>query len=294
VTTDLRELVETGLDEGPPHRPVQERVTAGRQVVRKRRRRAVAGSVGAVLLAVGLTVALVRPETGGGGHGPLPVPPPKVVTAPPVPVRMLVAPPRYVSADTPPVLYLYGRMYRRDRNVTVLATYGEIDHAPSHPRGAAIVRIGGRTEWVVVLGNEPERLAAEKPGAYNYQLFQAWATLEFPMLSGHLALAATAPGRYAPPVSDADSPAEFDHDLLIAKPGGSVVQRIRHPLANAQSVQPCHAQAVRIHRSDEDWFVVGFDCRGLTSLYSEPVGVRADTLPTWLAQVKRVQDEFAS
>jgi hypothetical protein len=206
----------------------------------------------------------------------------------------MVAPPDYVSADTPPVLYLYGRMFKRAHDVTVLATYGEIDHSTSHPRGAAIVRVGGRTEWVVIVGNEPERLVAERAGPYNYQLFTAYAELELPILSGHLALAATAPGPYAPPVSDADSPAEFDGTLLVAKPGGTVVQRIRHPLANAQSVQPCHAQGVRIHRPDQDWFVVGFDCRGLTSLYSEPVGVRADTLSTWLAQVKRVQDEFAA
>jgi hypothetical protein len=293
VTTDLHELIETGLGDGPPHPPVADRVAAGRRAVRRRRRRTVAGSAAAMLTAAGLALALVGSHSDAGG-GPAPVPQPPKATATPIPVRLMVAPADYVSADTPPVLYLYGRMFKRAHDVTVLATYGEIDHSTSHPRGAAIVRVGGRTEWVVIVGNEPEREVAEKAGPYSYQQFAAYAELELPMLSGHLALAATAPGPYAPPVSDADSPAEFDGTLLVAKPGGTVVQRIRHPVASAQSVPPCHAQGVRIHRPDQDWFVLGFDCRGRTGLYSEQVGVRADTLSTWLARVKRVQDEFAA
>jgi hypothetical protein len=288
VTTDLHELIETGLGDGPPHPPIEERVTAGHRAVRRRRRVAIAGSAGVMIAAAGLSLALVAPH-GGAGIGPLPRPP--RATATPIPVELMVPPPRFIHADTPPVLYLYGRMFKRDPGVTVLATYGEIDHATSHPQGAAIVRVGGRTEWVVVTGDEPERLVVERDGPYDFQPFMAFAQLELPMLTGHLALAATAPGPFATPVSDQDSPAEFDGTVLVAKPGGTVVQRVRHPLVNARSVPPCHAQAVRIHRSDQDWFVVGSACSG--SLYSEPVGLRADTLSAWLAQVKRVQDEFA-
>lgn len=294
MTHDLLEPLETGFADEPPHRPVAERLDAGRRAVRRRRRIAVTATA-LVLSAAAFGPVVLRPAGGAGGGGiDPPTPGPTQADPPlPTPVHLLVAPPRYVSAGTPPVLYLFGRMYRRDRDVTVLATYGEIDVSTGHPRGAAIVRVGGHTEWVVVVGNEPERLSAERPEAYNYQLFMGWAQLEFPMLSGHLALAATAPGPYRPPVSDQDSPAGFDGDLLVAKPGGTIVQRIRHPLANAQSVPPCHAQAVRLHRSDQDWFVLGFDCRGLTGLYSEPVGVRAGSLTTWLALVKRAQDEYA-
>ncbi len=290
MTTDVRELIETGLEDGPPHAPIEERVAAGRRAVRRRRRGAVAGSAGVMLAAAGLSLALVAPH-GGGGVGPLPRPP--RATATPIPVELMVPPPRFIGADTPPVLYLYGRMFKRDQDVTVLATYGEIDHATNHPQGAAIVRVGGRTEWVVVAGNEPQRLVVERDGPYDFGRFMEFAQLELPLLSGHLALAATAPGPFAPPVADQDSPAEFHGTLLDAKPGGTVTQRIRHPLVNVRSVEPCHAQAVRIHRPDQDWFVVGSVCRASSTLYSEPVGLRADTLSTWLVQVKRVQDEYA-
>jgi hypothetical protein len=293
MTHDLLEPLESGFAEEPPHLPVAERLAAGRRAVRLRRRIATTTAL-VGLAAVAIVPVLLRPTDGAGGgiDPPTPVPSPSFTPAP-TPVHLLVAPPKYVSPDTPPVLYLYGRMFKRDRDVTVLGTFGEIDVSQAHPEGAAIVKVGGRTEWVAVVGNEPERLVAEKQDNDNYQLFMGWAQLEFPQLSGHLALAATAPGPYAPPVSDADSPAAFADHVLAAKPGGTVVQRIRQPLANAQSVPPCHAQAVRIQRPDQDWFVVGFDCRGLSGLYSEPVGVRAETLTTWLAKVKRVQDEFS-
>jgi hypothetical protein len=291
MTTDLQERFEASFGEGPPHRPVQERLAAGRRSVR-RRRRAAAVATTTVIVAAVLGSVLLRPQNGPGAGGiDLPTPGPSpVVTAAPTPVHLLVAPPRYVTASTPPVLYLYGRMFKRDRDVDVLATYGEID-VSTHPLGAAIVRVNGRTSWVAVAGNEPDRLVVQRAASYNYQAFMGWAQLEFPMLSGRQALAATAPGPYAP-VSDAASPAEFALHQLVAKPGGTVTQRIRHPLANAQAVPPCHAQAVRVHTPAADWFAVGFDCRGVSAVYSERVGVRADTLSAWLVQVKKVQDVF--
>jgi hypothetical protein len=206
-------------------------------------------------------------------------------------VHLLVAPARYVTATTPPVLYLYGRMFRRDRGVTVLATYGEIDVA-AHPQGAAIVRVGGTTSWVLVVGNEPERLDVQREAPYDYQAFMAWARSQFAPMSGRLALAATAPGPYRPPVPDAGSPAQYDGDRLVAKAGGTVVQRVDHPTADRFAVPACHDQAVRVHTADGDWFVLGYDCAGQGALYSEPVGVRADTLSSWLVQVKRAQDDY--
>jgi len=291
MTSDLRERLDASFDEGPPHRPVEERLAAGRRAVRRRRRVVTAGTAAAlVVLAIG-PVAL-RPTAGGGGGIDLPLPhPTPTTTAVPTPVHLLVAPARFVDADTPPVLYLYGRMFRRDRDVTVLATYGEIDIA-RHPQGGAIVRIGDQTRWVLVVGNEPERLDEQREAPYDYQAFMSWARDEFAVMSGRMALAATAPGPYAPPLTDDDSPAGYDGNLLVAKPGGSVVQRIHHPIADDLAVLPCHDQAVRVHTPTGDWFVLGYDCPEQGALYSERVGVRADTLSSWLVQVKRVQDEF--
>ena len=291
MTRDLGERLDQSFGEGPPPRPLEDHLVAGRAVVRRRRRLATVGTAAALIL-LGFGPVLLRPATGAGGgiDGPTPVPTPTTTEAP-TPVHLLVAPARFIRPDTPPVLYLYGRMFKRARDVTVLGTYGEID-VSAHPQGAAIVRVGGRTLWVVVVGNEPERLVVEREAPYNYQAFMGWAQVEFPILSGRLALAATAPGPYQQPVSDDDSPAGFAGNLLVAKPGGTVVQRIHDPLANAQAVPPCHAQAVQVHTRDGDWFVVGFDCRGVGAVYSERVGVRATTLSAWLARVKKVQDAF--
>jgi hypothetical protein len=292
MSADLRQRLDASFGEGPAHRPVEERLTAGRRAVRRRRRVAVAGAA-AGLVVLALLPVLLRPGTGGGGGiGPDPVPSPST-TAAPGHVHLLVAPPRFVHADTPPVLYLFGRMFRRDRGVDVLATYGEVDVA-AHPQGGAIVRVDGRTWWVLVVGNEPERLDQEREAPYDYQAFMAWASPEFAVMSGRLALAATAPGRYEPPVLDEDSPAGFAGDLLVAKPGGTVVERIRHPRADRRAVLACHDQAVRVHTSTGDWFVLGYDCPTGGAVYSERVGVRADTLASWLVRVKRVQGVFES
>ncbi|MGC4110373.1 MAG: hypothetical protein QM747_08125 [Nocardioides sp.] len=292
MTHDLLEPLEAGFADEPGHRPVADSIASGRGALRRRRRWVTSGVL-VVAAAVALGPLLLRPHGGAGGGIDPPAPTP-VVTAAPTPVHLLVAPAKFVRPDTPPVLYLYGRMFKRDRDVKVLATYGEIDVSTTHPRGAAIVEIGGHTSWVAVVGDEPERLVAEKSASYNYQLFMGWSQVQFVLLSGQLALAATAPGPFEPPVSSADSPAEFADHVLIAQPGGTVTRRIRDPLANAQAVPPCHAQAVQVDRPDQDWFVVGFDCHGLSQLYSEPVGVRADTLPAWLARVKKAQDAFSS
>jgi hypothetical protein len=293
VTTDLGERLEQSIGDGPPHRPLEDRLAAGRRAVRRRRRRVTLGAaVALAVLAVG--PVLLRPSTGAGAGIDYPTPFPTPTTADvPTPVHLLVAPPRFVRPDTPPVLYLYGRMFRRDRDVTVLATYGEIDVA-RHPQGGAIVRVGGRTSWVAVVGNEPERIDEQRKAPYDYQAFMSWAASEFSVMSGRMALAATAPGAYMPPVTDDESPAGYDGDLLVAKPGGTVVQRIRHPRADDLAVLPCHDQAVRVHTSAGDWFVLGYDCRLQGALYSERVGVRADTLSSWLVRVKRVQDAFES
>jgi DNA-directed RNA polymerase specialized sigma24 family protein len=291
-SADLDERLDASFGGGPPHPPVEERLVAGRRARRRRRRMTTVGSV-ALLAVLAVAPVLLRPTGGAGGGGiddPTPLPTPST-TVVPQPVHLLVAPARYVSADTPPVLYLFGRMFRRDRDVTVLATFGEIDADP-HPQGGAIVRVGGRTEWVLVVGNEPERLVVEREAPYDYPAFMGWAVDAFPALAGRLALAATAPGPYHPPVPDDASPAAYDGDSLVAKPGGTVVQRVDHPPADRLAVPPCHDQAVRLHTGSGDWFVLGYDCDGQGALYSEKVGVRADSLTDWLVRVKQAQDAY--
>jgi len=90
VTSDLRERLDASFDEGPPHRPVEERLAAGRRAVRRRRRVVTAGTAAAlVVLAIG-PVAL-RPTAGGGGGIDLPLPhPTPTTTAVPTPVHLLV------------------------------------------------------------------------------------------------------------------------------------------------------------------------------------------------------------
>jgi hypothetical protein len=290
MTTELVELLEACLGEGPPHRSVEERLAAGRRAVRRRRRAGTAAVV-VMVAALGLTPVLARTAStaGGGGHHQTPTPSPIAI---PGHVRLFVAPPRYVEPDTPPVLYLFGRMFRRDRSVEVLAAAGDVDQA-DHPRGAAIVRVGDRTTWVIVAGNEPDRISEQVAAPYDYHDFTTWALGRFASMTGHLALSATAPGPFAPPVLDADSPAAYAGPLLLAKPGGTVVQRIRNPVRNRNAVPGCDAQAVRVHTGSGDWFVLGDDCEdGYASLYTERAGVRADTLATWLVRVKKAQDEF--
>jgi hypothetical protein len=294
MTSDLRDQVDVSFGDGPAHLSVSDRVAAGRAAVRRRRRIGALGAVTTVaVLALGAVV--LRPATGagdGGGGGGYNPPPPPTSTAPPTPVHLLVAPPSDVGPGSPPVVYLDGRMFRRDRGVTVLATFGDVDQA-DHPRGAAIVRVGGSTSWVLVVGNEPERISQQSDEPYDYSAFMTWASGLFYPMSGRLALAATAPGAFTPPVSDVGSPAVFHGDLLVAKSGGAVVQRVRDPVRDPNAVPSCHLQAVRIHTGGGDWFVLGGDCpQGGATLYSERAGVRADTLSSWLVQVKRVQDAY--
>jgi hypothetical protein len=179
VTHDLLDPLEAGFADEPPHRPVAERLGSGRRAVRGRRRLAVT-TAAVVLGLAAVSLAVLRPAGGAGGGGiDPPTPGPVRPDTPLTQVHLLVAPPRYVGADTPPVLYLYGRMFKRDRDVTVLATFGEIDVSAHRPRGAAIVRVDGHTEWVAVVGNGPEPWSAQRAQAYDYQLFMAWAERRF-------------------------------------------------------------------------------------------------------------------
>jgi hypothetical protein len=189
----LRERFEAGFGDEPPPPPVGERLAAGRRALRRRRRATLSG--GALVLAmVAFSPLLFRASDGGSGGGIDPPTPGPIAPDVPTPVHLLVAPPGFVRADTPPVLYLYGRMFKRSHDVAVLATYGEIDVSGSRPQGAAIVRDHGRTTWIALAGNEPDRILARRDAPYDYQLFMAWAQHELPILSRRLALAATGTG----------------------------------------------------------------------------------------------------
>jgi hypothetical protein len=285
----LRQQLDTSFGDGPGHRPIGDRLDAGRRARRQRRRRALPGSATSNVAAGAIALIAVRPQGPGGGVGPDPEPP--STSASPIPVMMLVAPARFVSSSSKPVLYLYGRMFRSSRDVTVLATYGMIDIS-THPRGGAIVRVGKKTSWVALAGNQPRAVAVERDGSYDLEAFRSWAQSEVALLSGQQALAATAPGGYRPPLPEQDSPAEFSQGQLVAKPGNSIVQRARHPLANEVAVRRCDDQAARVRTPSGDWFVLGDDCPDGGALYFEPVGVRADSLTAWLIRVHRVQDTF--
>jgi hypothetical protein len=276
-------------DREPPPRAVEAYVAAGRSARRRRRHRVAIVTLTGMLTAFGVTLAALS-TAGGGGHGPDPVPPRPTVLPTPVPVNLLVPPHRFVRPDSPPLFYLYGRMFKRSEDVTVLATFGTPEPA-THPRGGGIVRVDGTTIWVVAVGSEPRALSEQRAGPYDPDAFQTWQATEQQVLSGRLALA-SAPGGYRPPVSDDDSPATFSGGLLVAKPGGVVTQRVLHPVVSESAVQPCHDQAVRVHTAAQDWFVLGYNCADGGALYSEPVGVRADTLASWLPQVRRAQDRF--
>lgn len=164
-----------GTGASAPGTPVTESLMAGQRIVRRRRRQA-AWVAAATVLAVVAVSPLLLPRTNdppsGVDDG---IPRPAQTRMPPQgTVHLLTAPAADVAAHTPPVLYLFGRMFRRDRGVTVLATYGEIDHA-IHPRGGAIVRTGNRTFWVALVGNEPGRLVRQREAPYDYPAFMAWA-----------------------------------------------------------------------------------------------------------------------
>jgi hypothetical protein len=215
------------------------------------------------------------------------------VSATPIPVTLLVPPKRFLRPDSPPVFYLYGRMFKRDPGVTVLTMFGTPEPS-ADPRGGAIVRVGDVTSWVVTVGDEPQALTVQRPGPYDLDAFRAWQLAQQDVLAARLALAATAPGGYRTPVADDDSPATFLGDRLVAKPGGEIVQRISHPRVDPNAVLPCHAQAVRVRTDGVDWFVLGYDCADGGALYSEPAGVRSDSLTDWLVRVRRVQGRFLS
>jgi hypothetical protein len=285
----LREQLDASFGDGPAHRAIGERLEAGRRARRQRRRGVLTGSAMSIAAALAIALVALHPQGAGGGVGPDPVPP--STSATPIPVRMLVAPPRFVGADTMPVLYLYGRMFRSGHDVTVLVTYGMIDIS-THPRGGAIVRVGKKISWVALAGNQPHAVAVERDGSYDVEAFRTWAQSEVALLSGQQALAATAPGGYRPPLPAQDSPAIFSQGRLVARPGNTIVQRERHPLANEVAVRRCDDQAARVRTPSGDWFVLGDDCPDGGALYVEPAGVRADTLTAWLIRVHRVQDAF--
>jgi DNA-directed RNA polymerase specialized sigma24 family protein len=170
----------------PAHQPVEEHLDAGRRAVRRRRRVALTSSA-LVLVAVASSPVLFGGSGGGAGGGiDLPTPPPNAADTPTL-VHLLVAPPAFVHAGSPPVFYLYGRLFKRSREVEVLATYGEIDVSSGRPQGAAIVRDGGQTTWIALAGNQSRGVVAQRAAPYDYRRFMDWAQQQLPILTRRLA-----------------------------------------------------------------------------------------------------------
>jgi hypothetical protein len=319
---DLKERIDSSFGDGPDHRPVADRLTAGRTAARRRRAAAslavvvTAGILGTTGWAlIGGPSAPANVATSTDTH-PLDLPAAPVGTVYPGCVLDLsTTPPSPQASDadatsatcggqSPPILFLDGTLYRSDPSVVVDDLI-----QPAGPDGgrsaAAVVEVGGKTEWVFTQANHGSSATIEAP-ATDGQTFAQWA------VSGPKVLIATAPpgdtndgndGNHQPtsgsteinpdPISPADSPVKYDGSgTLVAKAGSTIVQTIADPTVSDAAVPAgADATAVVVTQDGKGYFVLGYITpAGDSDLFTEPAGSRADTLATWLALVKAAQD----
>ena len=282
MSTDLHEHLETSFGDGPAHRPVDDRLVAGRRALR-RRRTATTGGAAVVAAALALTPAAVSHLHGASDPAQLTGP-----TAPTadLPIDLPVAPAGRVGPTSLPLVVLHTALYRRDGSVQVLRLIQPA--VPGHPlTAAAVVTVDGARRWVFVAGREQAgRLSDPVPGT----TLVAWARRQLPASHD----TTIAPGHtYAEnPIPRADSPVRWSGDTLAAKPGTTITQRIADPAYSTHAVPAsCTTRAVAATADGTDYFVLGYTCPdGTWDLFTETAGARADTLTAWLDAVKAAQD----
>lgn len=198
--TDIRQHLDTCFGDGPAHRPVGDRLSAGRRVVRNRR-----GAVGltalataGILASTGWALTGVRGTSTTGSFlgtpddSALPVlganatppgclidvldPVPARRAAPPVPGDPAVAWTYTVhcdKSDMPPIVFLGGVLYRATEDVRVDRLI-----EPAGPAGgtaaAAVVEVGGQTQWVFTEADQGNLTHVTAPSPEG-QTFAEWA-----------------------------------------------------------------------------------------------------------------------
>jgi hypothetical protein len=275
MSTDLQDLLETSFGEGPAHRPIDERLLAGRRALR-RRRIVATGATAAAVAALVLT-----PLAAGRLHGSpeqLPVTRPSQS-----PIDLPIAPAARVDQGSLPLLFLHGTLYRRDSTVTVERLIRPVDRGRPHT-AAALLSIEGVPAWVYAAGSSAGHLSAPEGGT----TLADWAQQQLHDTT------TIAPGHtYADnPITREHSPVAFDGDRLVAKPGARITERIDDPAYSSSAIpSSCTARAAAVTDAGTDLFVLGYTCpHGAWDLFTEAAGPRADSLPAWLAAVKAAQD----
>ena len=105
----------------------------------------------------------------------------------------------------------------------------------------------------------------------------------------------TADGTLEPPIFPEDYPARYDGDRLVAKPGGHVVTQLDDVPFSTNAVPPGSvATAVTIEDGDGVWYVRGYVAPdGTHDILTEPAGLRADSLATWVTKLNAAQSTGA-
>ena len=105
----------------------------------------------------------------------------------------------------------------------------------------------------------------------------------------------TADGILEPPIFPEDYPARWDGDHLVAKPGGEVVTRLDDvPFSTNAVPAGSVATAVTVEDGDGVWYVRGYVAPdGSRDILTEPAGLRADSLSTWVTKLNAAQSTSA-
>jgi hypothetical protein len=285
MSADLHDRLDLSFGEGPEHRPVSDRLLAGRRSLRRRRAATGLVAVGAVTVVAVAPAALGARHHGrgaGGDDGRT-----AVSSRSEHAIELPVAPRAQVDSSTAPLVILHGTLFRRDRSVTVVRL--QRLHVGKEPAAAAVVHLGKTVRWVLVVGSPTEGLSVTSPPHLQGVAFPAWVEAQKPSRS-LLGQGATdgVPGV----IAREQSPVRFAGERLAAKAGATITQRLEHPAYSDQAIPPgCAVEAVAVSDADGDFYVLGYTCPdGTWDLFTEPAGQRADTLAAWLDAVKAAQD----
>lgn len=166
--TDLRDEIERSFGTGPALRPVEDRITAGRRALVRRRVAAGVAALAAVAVVGTGAYAVMPGDPVGRGTGHVAVDP----TSPPSPAPSSSGQPGGPWEDDIPVRYIDGALQIREGVVVHERIENPYGYAPPRTSDALDLTFHGERMWVVVdLGKNGYGMSSSTPS-------NGWASFE--------------------------------------------------------------------------------------------------------------------
>lgn len=236
----IAEELDRAIGHGPGHRPIEERIAAGRRAVRRRRAVGAVASLAVVAALGGTAWALAD----GGSRTSGEVNPPIATEAPPSPSK--TAPPAKVPwEDDTPIRYLHGELQIRPGVVVHQHIENPYGYQPPQLSDALDLTYQGQRQWVLADKDKNGYGYTSSVPSNGWANFEAWVADQVDAAAG----------------SEDGWPETVrltDRGQIVAAPGSEVLQRTDDPRLGGSFAPPGTPTGAAVVRAGDgqSYFVV--------------------------------------